>query len=72
MRTIQLPYKEYKAIKEELSLLKNSPLLFRLNKLIDLLYQEKYGLYMNDYTDDLTEYTINNSWKNEQSVWDKL
>ena len=72
MRTIQLPYNEYKAIKQELLLLKNSPLLLKLNKLIDLLYQEKYGLYMGDYIDDLEETSINNAWKNETSVWDKL
>ena len=71
-QTIQLPYNHYQAIKEEIELLKNNTLLLKFNKLIDLLYQEKYGLYMNDYTEDLTEISINNSWKDEQSVWDKL
>ena len=36
------------------------------------MYEDKYGLYMHDFTDDLTEYSINNNWKNETSRWDNL
>ncbi len=67
MQTITLPLKEYESMTRELELLKNSDLLKNLNQLIDLMYAEKYGLYLHDYTDDLTEYSINSNWKNESS-----
>lgn len=59
MKTIQIPVSEYQRMQEELELLKNSEFLQSVNKLIDFLYQDKYGLYMGDYTEDLTEYSIN-------------
>jgi len=58
MKTIQIPLQEYQQLQEQLKLLKDKDLLQKLDKLIDLLYQEKYGLYMGDYTEDLT----NNAW----------
>ena len=69
---IEIPLSEYQRLKDELGLLKNSELLIKFNKLIDLMYEDKYGLYMHDFTDDLTEYSINNNWKNETSRWDNL
>ncbi len=71
-QTIQIPVTEYNNLKQTIELLKDNSLLSKVNQLIDLLFEEKYGLYMEDYTDDLTEYTLNNSWKNEESVWDKI
>jgi len=59
-------------LQEELALLKNSELLQNVNKLIDFLYQDKYGLYMGDYTEDLTERSLNESWENEPSGWDNV
>jgi hypothetical protein len=64
MKTIQIPISEYQKLQEELALLKDSELLQTVNKLIDFLYQDKYGLYMGDYTGDLTEYSVNESWDN--------
>ena len=52
---ISISSKEYRAMKEELSLLKDSALLEKINRLVDLLYEDKYGLYLGDSTDDLTE-----------------
>ena len=72
MKTIQIPVSEYQRLQEELALLKNSELLETVNKLIDLLYQDKYGLYMGDYTEDLTEYTVNEAWEGAQSGWDNV
>jgi hypothetical protein len=57
-------------LQEELALLKNTELLQKLHRLIDLLYQDNIGLYMGDFTDDLTEYAINSSWDHEPSPWD--
>jgi hypothetical protein len=68
METIQLPLTEYQRLQEEISLLKNSDLLVKMNRLIDLLFQDKYGLYMGNFTDDLTEYTIDNAWDSEHSA----
>lgn len=72
MNTIKLPYDEYQRLKETINLLENNELLMKFNKLIDLLYEEKFGLYTKDYIEDLTEYSINNNWKNEPSPWDEL
>ena len=60
--TIELPVSEYKRMQEELSLLKNSDLLKKVNQLVDFLYQDKYGFYMGDFTDDLTEFAVDNAW----------
>ena len=72
MKTIQLPITEYQRLQEELALLKNTELLQTINKFVDFLYQDKYGLYMGDFTEDLTEDSINQAWENEPSEWDKV
>ena len=71
IQTIQNPLTEYQHLKTSIELLRDNKLLQKVNKLVDLLFEERYGLYMFNYTDDLTEYVINKSWKDE-SVWDKL
>ena len=72
MQIIQLPVTEYQRLQEELALLKNTELLQSINKLVDLLYQDKYGLYMGDFTEDLTEYSVNQAWGNEPNEWDNV
>ena len=72
MKTIQIPLSEYQNLKKSVELLKDTKLLDKFNRLIDLLYEDRYGLFMKDYTEDLTEYSINDNWKNEKSAWDKL
>ncbi len=72
MQTIQIPITEYQQLKSTIELLSNNSLLQKINQLVDLMFEEKYGLFMNDFTEDLTEYSINNSWEDEESVWDKL
>ncbi len=68
MQTIQLPVTEYQKLQEELALLKNTELLQTIGKLLDLLYQEKYGLYMGEFTEDLTEYSVNQAWEVESRI----
>ncbi|MBI5471847.1 MAG: hypothetical protein HY961_05830 [Ignavibacteriae bacterium] len=72
MDTIQLPTAEYQKLQEELALLKNTELLKKFDRLIDLLYQNKYGLFMGDYTDDLEEYSVNHGWEESPSGWDNV
>ncbi len=72
MQTVEIPIAEYQRLKEELSLLKDTDLLKRINKLLDIMYQDKYGLYMGDYTDDLTEAAFDDAWEADESEWDKL
>ncbi len=72
MQTISIPVAEYQNLTQELELLKNTDFMKKMNHLIDLLFADKYGLFLNDYTDDLTEYSLNNSWKNESSAWDTV
>jgi hypothetical protein len=64
--------KEYEAMNEELSLLRNNALLEKLNKLVDLLYEEKYGLYLGNNTSDLTEASVLKNWSSSNSVWDHV
>ena len=72
MNTIEIPINEYKNLIDEMALLKNSDLLLQLNKLIDLLYQDKYGLFLGEYTEDLIEYSVNQHWNNKENVWDAV
>ncbi len=65
MQNIQLPITEYQRLQEELALLKNTELSETISKFVDLFYQDKYGLYMGDFTEDLTEYSVNRAWENE-------
>ena len=70
--TIQIPVEEYKAMKEEIELLKDTPFLSKVNRLVELLYEEKYGLYLGNDTSDLTESTARTSWNGDKSVWDNV
>ena len=72
METIQLPLLRYQQLQEELALLKNTELMKKLERLIDLLYQEKYGLYVGENTDDLTQLVANRAWSDDKSVWDDV
>ncbi len=69
---IQIPLKEYEAMKEEISLLKDTELLKKINRLVELLYQEKYGLYMGDNTSDLGNVSIKKNWQEANSPWDNV
>jgi len=69
MDTINIPLKEYEALKEEVSLLKDKELLKKVNRLIDLLFEEKYGLYMGDYTGDLTEKVMEDNYKDKTEAY---
>ena len=70
---IQIPVTEYEAMKEELALLKDTPLLQKMNRLLDLLFEEKYGLYLGNDTHDLTEAAIHKNWDvTEKSAWDAV
>jgi PHD/YefM family antitoxin component YafN of YafNO toxin-antitoxin module len=69
---VQLPASEYQHLQEELALLKDTDLLQKFNRLINLLYEDKYGLYMGDYTEDLREHSVNTVWNYEPSAWDNV
>lgn len=60
-KMIQISRKEYEAMKEEIALLKDNIFLEKVNRLIELLYEEKYGLYLGDDTNDLTRAALKNS-----------
>ena len=72
MDTINIPLKEYEALKEEINLLKDKDLLRKINRLIDLLFLEKYGLYMGEYTGELTEKIIEDNYTEKESGWDRI
>ncbi len=74
MKTIAIPEKEYLEMKEKIKLLEDSKFLQNVNRLINMLYQEKYGLILTDFTEDLVEYSLNNlpEWKDEKSARDDV
>jgi len=74
METITIPKDEYAKMQREIELLKDSSLLKRVNELIDILFQEKYDLVLTEYTEDLTEYSVNNldDWSAKESGWDHV
>jgi hypothetical protein len=73
MSVVQIPLEEYNTMREELSLLRNSELMTKINRLVDILFEEKYSLFMKDYTGDLTEYAIHNAWQQEDTdAWNEL
>lgn len=74
MESITLPKKEYLKLQREIKLLQDNEFLKKLKELIDIMFEEKYSLFMGDYTDDLTEYSINNEkdWKIGESRWDNV
>ena len=72
IETIQISVKEYESMKEELSLLKDNILLEKVNRLINLLYEEKYGLYLGNNTNDLTEISVLKNWQSSNTAWDNV
>lgn len=70
--TIQIPVKEYQAMKEELALLKDNSLLEKMNRLVELLYEEKYGIYLGNDTNDLTGAALKKNWSPQNSAWDDV
>ena len=70
--TISIPLVEYQSLKEELELLKNTELVNKLNRLIDLMFQEKYGLYMSDFQDDMINEEMKRIWGVAPSNWDNV
>ncbi len=72
-KQIQIPVTEYEALKEEIALLKDNPFLQKMNRLLHLLFEEKYGLYLRNDTQDLTAASIKNSWDlTKTSPWDNV
>ena len=69
---VQIPVKEYEAMKETIALLKDNELIKKLNRLVELLYEEKYGLYLGDDTSDLTAAVLTNSLQEPNSPWDNV
>jgi len=74
METISITKDEYLSLKKENELLRNQEILQKMNLLIDLMFEKKYGLYMGDHTDDLTGATIDNltEWQTDSEVWDEI
>lgn len=70
--TISIPLAEYQSLKEELELLKNTELVNKLNRLIDLMFQEKYGLYLSDIQDDIVNEEMKRIWGIAPSKWDNV
>lgn len=69
---VQIPRSEYEAMKEKISLLEDSELMKKLSRLVDILYEERHGLYMGDDTSDLTAATMRTSFQELNSPWDNV
>lgn len=69
---IQIPLTEYEKMKETISLLSDTEFLKRMNRLVELLHEEKYGLYLGDNTSDLKDASIQKGWPESNSPWDHV
>jgi len=74
METIRIPISEYNLLKNEIKLLKNQDLLIKINSVIDLMYESKYGFYLGNFTEDLKEVSINEmkEWQLSGDVWNEV
>jgi hypothetical protein len=74
METISVSKDEYISLKKENELLKDSEFLNKLNLLIDLMFEKKYGLYLGDFTDDLTGASIDKllEWQTDSEAWNEV
>ncbi|MBC8387432.1 MAG: hypothetical protein FJW63_03065 [Actinobacteria bacterium] len=74
MKTVKVPENEYLKMRKTIKILSDSKLLKRINELIEILFQEKYNIVLTDYTDDLTEFSVNNikEWDVKKSKWDNV
>ncbi len=72
MNAMEISVEEYQKMVQTINTLQNNEMLQKINTLVDVLYENKYGLFMKDYFDDLTEYSIQLGWKDEPSPWDNI
>jgi hypothetical protein len=72
METITITIDEYKNLKDLAGLNSDSALLLKLNKLLDLMYESRHGLFMEDYINDLTEQSVIDCWDEKPSPWDNV
>jgi hypothetical protein len=70
--TISIPLVEYQSLKEELELLKNTELVSKLNRLIDLMIREKQGFHLTDFHDDIVNEEMKRIWGEAPSAWDNV
>jgi hypothetical protein len=71
-QVVQIPLREYKAMKEKLALFEDSELMNKLGRLVELLYEEKLGLYMGDDTSDLTAASMQHAFQASNTSWDNV
>jgi len=72
METITISLNEYKRLKEEANMFNDKEFMKKVNKLIDLVFQEKYGLYLGNNTEDLATHIVSENYSKEKSGWDKI
>lgn len=74
MDVVELPANVYSSLRKEIDLLRDQSLLIMLNEIIEIMYQNKYGLYLGNYTEDLSAASIDNinEWKIAGHVWDGI
>jgi hypothetical protein len=69
---VQIPLKEYEALKEKLALLQDSELVRKMTRLLEILYEEKHGLYLGDDTSDLSAASAQHALKQTNDAWDNV
>lgn len=74
MNYVTLPESEYINMKNQLDMLKNNDLMNKLNQLIDLMYESKYGLYLGSSAEDITSSSIDNlkEWQESGDAWNDV
>jgi hypothetical protein len=74
MDTIRIPIEEFNSLQAENKLLKEQDFLVKVNQLIDILFERKYGLYLGDFTYDLSEVSALQvkEWSISGDVWNEV
>jgi hypothetical protein len=74
MNYVTLPESEYIDMKNQLDMLKNNELISKLNHLVDLMYESKYGMYLGNSSEDITKSSIDNmqEWQESGDAWNDL
>ncbi len=72
MNAMEISVEEYQKMVQTINTLQNNEMLQKINTLVEVLYENKYGLFMKDYYDDLTEYSIQTGWNDEPSPWNNV
>jgi hypothetical protein len=69
---IKFEFEEYESMKEEIRMLNDTRITEKINGLIEIFCEQKNGLYLGDFTEDITLASIKRNWAEQNSEWDNV